>query len=101
MLLDYLGLPYLTYPHFTLCTTDYSRLEIYGLVGTYEQALAQLEPTSFPTRTICFLGGTLGNLMPEESDRFFANLTKTLKAGDYFLVGIDLPKKTRDSRSSI
>lgn len=71
---------------------DYSPLQIHGLVGTYEQALAQLKSNYWPVRTICFLGSTLGNFTQKECDRFFTDVTAALKPGDYFLAGIDLQK---------
>ena len=71
---------------------DYPALQIQGLVGTYEQALAQLEPTSLPSRMIFFLGSTLGNLTPQECDRFFSQILAALDVGEYFLLGVDLQK---------
>ena len=71
---------------------DYLSLHIHGLVGTYEQALAQLQPTSWPSRMICFLGSTLGNLAPQECDRFLEKIVTALEMGEYFLLGVDLQK---------
>lgn len=71
---------------------EYSLLQIQGLVGTYEQALAQLQPTSFPSRIIIFLGSTLGNLTPQACDRFFSQILEALDLGEYFLLGVDLQK---------
>ncbi len=71
---------------------DYPSLQVHGLVSTYELALANLTPALLPTRTLCFLGSTLGNLTPEECDRFFADIVQALKVGEYFLLGIDLHK---------
>ncbi|MEA5470003.1 L-histidine N(alpha)-methyltransferase [Spirulina sp. 06S082] len=72
--------------------SDYSTLKVRGLVGTYEQALAQLTPSSLPTRIILFLGSTLGNFYPQQSDRFLAQIINALQPGDYFLLGVDLQK---------
>lgn len=71
---------------------DYSTLKVRGLVGTYEQALAQLTPSSLPARIILFLGSTLGNFYPQQRDRFLAQIVNALQPGDYFLLGIDLQK---------
>lgn len=71
---------------------DYPNLSVRGLVGTYEVALSHLEPTPFPSRTICFLGSTLGNLNPIECDRFFGQMVDVFQPGDYFLLGIDRQK---------
>ena len=71
---------------------DYPALRIQGLVGTYEQALAQLETTALPSRMIFFLGSTLGNLTPQGCDRFFSQVLAALDFGEYFLLGVDLQK---------
>ncbi|MEM9165242.1 MAG: L-histidine N(alpha)-methyltransferase, partial [Cyanobacteria bacterium P01_F01_bin.4] len=75
-----------------LLLTDYPNLQIHGLVGTYEQAMGHLPSAVFPTRMLCFLGSTLGNLTPTESQLFFQYVTTALSPGDYFLLGIDLRK---------
>ncbi|MDB9515388.1 L-histidine N(alpha)-methyltransferase [Roseofilum reptotaenium CS-1145] len=71
---------------------EYSSLQIQGLVGTYEQALVELERTPAPSRMVCFLGSTLGNLNPQECDRFFDHILEALHMGEYFLLGVDLQK---------
>lgn len=71
---------------------DYPSLRVHGLVSTYELALQQLKPTQLPSRMIFFLGSTIGNLNPQECDVFFSQITAALKAGEYFLLGIDLQK---------
>lgn len=71
---------------------EYPLLSILGLVGTYEQALTQLPPSSLTQRMIIFLGSTLGNFTQEECDRTFTQIRETLEIGDYFLLGIDLQK---------
>jgi len=71
---------------------DYPSLQVSALAGTYELALAQLLPTQLPSRMICFIGSTLGNLKPQESDVFFSQITDALQVGEYFLLGVDLQK---------
>ena len=71
---------------------EYSTLIIQGLVNTYDLALASLKPTQLPTRTIAFLGSSLGNFSPQECDVFFSQVTSALQEGEYFLLGIDLHK---------
>ncbi len=71
---------------------DYPSLQVYALAGTYELALAQLLPTQLSSRMICFIGSTLGNLKPQESDVFFSQITDALQVGEYFLLGVDLQK---------
>jgi L-histidine Nalpha-methyltransferase len=73
---------------------DYPTLKIHALVGTYEQALQQLSKAYLPHRLILFLGSTLGNLSPQECDRFFQQLSQVLQPSDYLLLGVDLHKAT-------
>ncbi|MEH1838687.1 MAG: L-histidine N(alpha)-methyltransferase [Nostoc sp.] len=71
---------------------DYPLLQVYALAATYELALAKLLPTQLPSRMICFLGSSLGNLTPNECSIFFSQITEALQVGEYFLLGIDLRK---------
>jgi L-histidine Nalpha-methyltransferase len=71
---------------------EYPSLQVQALAGTYELALQQLSPKQLPSRTICFIGSTLGNLNPQECDVFFSQITSALEAGEYFLLGVDLQK---------
>ncbi|MGF1485993.1 MAG: L-histidine N(alpha)-methyltransferase [Prochloraceae cyanobacterium] len=71
---------------------DYPNLEVFGLVGTYSQALAKLSSPKKNQRLIFFLGSSLGNFNPQECDRFFSEIKTALKSGDYFLLGVDLQK---------
>lgn len=71
---------------------DYPLLQVHGIVSTYDLALAKLAPSPLPTRMICFLGSTLGNMNPEECDVFFGQIVGAMQPGDYFLLGIDLHK---------
>lgn len=71
---------------------EYPHLSILGLVGTYEQALLQLPPSSLAKRMIVFLGSSLGNFTEPECDRLFQEIRDILQVGDYFLLGIDLQK---------
>jgi dimethylhistidine N-methyltransferase len=71
---------------------DYPSLQVHALAGTYELALAQLLSTQLPSRMICFIGSTLGNLKPQECDVFLSQITNALKVNEYFLLGIDLQK---------
>lgn len=72
---------------------DYPQLQVLGLVGTYEQALAQLPACGLPARLLFFIGSSLGNFVPADCDRFFGQVTAALEPGDYFLLGIDLQKE--------
>jgi L-histidine N-alpha-methyltransferase len=41
---------------------------------------------------VAFLGGTVGNLLPDDRARFLAELRSTLEAGEWLLLGADLVK---------
>jgi dimethylhistidine N-methyltransferase len=71
---------------------QYPALNVCGLVGTYEQALAHLPPAQLDRRMLIFLGSTVGNLNPQECDRLFGQIQQTLQPGDFFLLGVDLQK---------
>jgi L-histidine Nalpha-methyltransferase len=70
----------------------YPSLSIEGIVGTYEQALAEIASTASQSRMIFFLGSSMGNFTPQENDHFLCQIAHTLNPGDYFLLGIDLQK---------
>lgn len=72
--------------------SKYSNLEIYGLVGTYDLALAHLPPVQQTQRLIVFLGSSLGNLDEADCDRLFSLICDALNPGEYFLLGVDLQK---------
>ncbi len=74
---------------------DYATLNIHGYIGTYELALASLSPSILPSRMVCFLGSSLGNLNPQECQVFFDQLTMALQPGEYLLLGVDLQKSTQ------
>jgi dimethylhistidine N-methyltransferase len=70
----------------------FPELEIWGLAGTYEQALADLPPRALARRLALFLGSTIGNLNDAECADFLDRVRDGLEAGDFFLVGCDLRK---------
>jgi dimethylhistidine N-methyltransferase len=70
-------------------------LSVTGLIGTYEQAFPEISRRPWPEEgplLVAFLGSTIGNFSPAETDRFLAALRAALRAGDRLLVGIDLRK---------
>lgn len=73
---------------------DYPTLRIQGLIGTYERAFEELARQDGPRAPllVLFLGSTIGNFTPDETEAFLARLRRGLRAGDGFLVGIDLRK---------
>ena len=72
--------------------TDYPSLKVRALAGTYELALEQLASSELPSRMICFIGSTLGNLTPSECDLFLSRIADALHPSEYFLLGVDLQK---------
>ena len=70
----------------------YSNLSIEGLLGTYDEALVYLGKNHRRSRMIFFLGSSIGNFTPAESDDFLGKVSHALTKGDYFLLGIDLQK---------
>ncbi|CCH30393.1 L-histidine N(alpha)-methyltransferase [Actinosynnema sp. NPDC047251] len=69
---------------------DYPGLAVHGVVGDFTEHLGLL-PGSSP-RLVAFLGGTIGNLIPEERDKFLASVRDVLEPGEWLLLGTDLVK---------
>ncbi|MCA1717912.1 MAG: L-histidine N(alpha)-methyltransferase [Actinobacteria bacterium] len=77
---------------------EYPTLEISGFVGDFDHSLESLlaRPRSEAFgRLVIFLGGTIGNFMPERRRAFLERLRAGLERGDYLLVGVDLIKDAR------
>ena len=70
----------------------YSNLSIEGLLGTYDEALVYLGKNHRRSRMIFFLGSSIGNFTPSESNDFLGKVSHALTKGDYFLLGLDLQK---------
>jgi L-histidine Nalpha-methyltransferase len=71
---------------------DYPQLNVCGVAGTYEQALAKLPPRMVQNRMLIFLGSTMGNMDDRSRDLFLAQVQQALQPGEFFLLGIDLQK---------
>jgi L-histidine N-alpha-methyltransferase len=69
---------------------DYPRLAIHGVVADFTQHLDRV-PGQRP-RLIAFLGGTIGNFLPDERAVFLGQLRDTVLAGEWVLLGTDLVK---------
>ncbi|SDH19385.1 L-histidine Nalpha-methyltransferase [Lentzea fradiae] len=69
---------------------DYPGLRVHGVVGDFTQHLALL-PGESP-RLVAFLGGTIGNLIPEEREKFLRTVRDVLEPGEWLLLGTDLVK---------
>ncbi len=73
---------------------EYPGLDVHGLVCDFE---AHLERTPTTTeagpRLIAFLGGTIGNLYPDERAAFLCRIAGLLDPTDHLLLGTDLVKE--------
>lgn len=69
---------------------EYPGIEVHAVVGDFEHHLPLL-PTG-GRRLVAFLGGTIGNLLPDERARFLTGLAATMAPGDWLLLGTDLVK---------
>ena len=69
---------------------EYPLLTIHGGVADFTEHLDRI-PGQAP-RLTAFLGGTIGNLLPDERAVFLGDLHRTLAPGDWLLLGTDLVK---------
>ncbi|MGB7239378.1 MAG: L-histidine N(alpha)-methyltransferase [Rhodococcus sp. (in: high G+C Gram-positive bacteria)] len=67
---------------------EFPSLEVQGIVSDFTDTLQNLPADG--SRTIAFLGGTLGNLIPEERATFLADVAQALVAGEFLLLGVGL-----------
>jgi len=71
-------------------TWDYPGLEVRGVVGDFMEHLHHIPDGK--RRLLIFLGGTIGNLEPQECREFLARVAAGIVPGDCFLLGVDLIK---------
>jgi L-histidine N-alpha-methyltransferase len=69
---------------------EYPGLRVHGLVGDFTQHLEQLPTAESGRRLVAFLGGTIGNLIPDERATFFTALRAALDRGELLLLGAGL-----------
>jgi L-histidine N-alpha-methyltransferase len=69
---------------------DYPGLRVHGVVGDFTEPLGGLPGTS--PRLVAFLGGTIGNLLPDERHDFLGSVRGVLDEGEWLLLGTDLVK---------
>ncbi|TDD60548.1 L-histidine N(alpha)-methyltransferase [Kribbella antibiotica] len=69
---------------------DYPTIGVHGVVGDFTAHLDKL-PGDSP-RLVAFLGGTIGNLLPEERAGFYRSIRDVLEPGEWLLLGTDLVK---------
>nr|WP_296774098.1 L-histidine N(alpha)-methyltransferase [Rhodococcus sp. (in: high G+C Gram-positive bacteria)] len=67
---------------------EFPSLDVQGIVSDFTDTLHNLPADG--SRTIAFLGGTLGNLIPEERDVFLADIASALVDGEFLLLGVGL-----------
>jgi L-histidine Nalpha-methyltransferase len=71
---------------------DYAGLDVHAVVGDFHHHLDRVPAAG--RRLVAFLGGTVGNLRPEQRRRFFFDLNCTMSSSDHLLIGTDLVKDT-------
>ena len=69
---------------------DYPGLDVHAVVADFEQHLDRLPAGG--RRMVAFLGGTIGNLVPDERAAFLRDVRANLVPGDTLLLGTDLVK---------
>jgi L-histidine Nalpha-methyltransferase len=67
---------------------EYPRLALHGVVGDFTTHLDRLPRGDH--RMVAFLGGTIGNLLPEERAEFLRQLRAVLHPGEQLLLGTGL-----------
>ncbi|MEU5211150.1 L-histidine N(alpha)-methyltransferase [Streptomyces sp. NPDC020742] len=73
-----------------LLLAEHPGLAVHALVADFQHGM-ELPGTPGP-RLLAFLGGTLGNLLPEERAAFLRSVHALLSPGDALLLGTDLVK---------
>jgi len=71
---------------------EYPGVEVQPVVGDFTLDLDDIPRGG--RRLVAFLGGTIGNLLPEARKDFLANVAAMLGPDDHFLLGTDLVKDT-------
>jgi len=69
---------------------EYPDLDVHGVVSDFTEHLDRL-PGESP-RLVAFLGGTIGNFLPEERAAFLGSVSGVLEPGEWLLLGTDLVK---------
>lgn len=69
----------------------YPGVEVHGVVGDFEHHLGKLPDGG--RRLVALLGGTIGNLVPNERAQLLDALVASLAPGDGLLLGTDLVKE--------
>jgi L-histidine Nalpha-methyltransferase len=73
-------------------TAELPGLRVQGLWGRYQAGLAWLRDGKPEPMVVAFLGSNLGNTTADERAELLSQIASTLRAGDHFLVSVDLQK---------
>jgi L-histidine N-alpha-methyltransferase len=68
----------------------YRSLRVHAIVGDYDRHLGHFPPAE--RRLVAFLGSTIGNFDPAQASVFLRSLARSMDAGDFLLLGLDLVK---------
>jgi L-histidine N-alpha-methyltransferase len=71
---------------------EYADLAVHGVVADFTDQMHRLPAARRHPRLVAFLGSTVGNLGPDETGRFLADLAAPMRPGDGLLLGTDLVK---------
>ena len=71
-------------------SAEYAGIDVHAIVGDFEHHLGRI-PTG-GHRVIAFLGGTIGNLHPQQRATFLSQVADGMQRGELFLLGTDLVK---------
>ena len=70
----------------------YKKIDVTGIVDTYEGGLDLVGNMDHEKTLIAFLGSSLGNMNPETAIEFLRTVRACMREGDLFLIGLDLNK---------
>ena len=71
-------------------SAEYPGIDVHAIAGDFEHHLGRIPGGG--RRVIAFLGGTIGNLHPDQRASFLAEIAAGMRSGDAFLLGTDLVK---------
>lgn len=71
---------------------SFPALDVQPIKGTYKRALEERKWENQHPSLLLFLGGNIGNFTYQEAFSMLNRIARSLKSGDYLLVGFDLKK---------
>ena len=74
---------------------ELAQLKLIALNADYFKGLKWLAKKSAKPNLILFLGSSIGNFTPKQTNRFLTSMWHDLQDGDYCLIGFDLRKDLR------